>query len=446
MRALIVLLITIGSVPLILMRPHLGVLMWEWISFMNPHRLTWGAAASFPVADVIAAATLVGWAVSREPKRIPFHPIILLLGLYAAWVTLTTVFAVSPDFAWPKWEITIKIFLFTLVTIGLITTKVRLLALIWVTVISLGFYAVKGGFFTIITGGQHHVFGPMQSFIHDNNALALALIMTLPLVRFLHQQAVTKTMKWLLGASMALWVFSIFGSQSRGAFLGMGAMLIYLLINSRRRALAVLVIILSVGTGVAFMPDKWQGRIQSITEYETDRSAQGRLTMWRFAIDVASDNPVMGGGFNSFYDSGLREKYLFADEKGKAAHSIYFEVLGEHGWVGFLLFMTLAFTTFFTGGRIVKLVKGRPDLTWAHDLATMLQVGLVGYAVAGTFLNLATFDLYYAYMAIMVILRIQVADLVHEKSSKAWSPFTGSTTVEASMNRSRSGVRGHEPN
>lgn len=422
MRAIFLFSLIIGSVPVILMKPHIGILMWEWLSFMNPHRLAWGAAVNFPFADVIAGGTIVAWLVSREPKRIPYHPIVVLLGLYAAWTTLTTLFAVLPNSAWPKWDQTIKIFLFTFLTMALINTRVRLMALLWVTVISFGFYAIKGGIFTIITGGQYHVWGPSGSFIFDNNALALALVMTLPLVRFLHMQATHKIIKWALGVSIALWTFSIFGSLSRGAFLGLGVMLVYLLIKSRRRGFAVLTVVLALGTGIAFMPDDWQERIQSISNYEEDSSAQGRLTMWRFAWDVAADNPILGGGYNSFYDPGLRTKYLRPDEKGKAAHSIYFEVLGEHGWFGFLLFMTLALTTFFTGGHIVRMVAGRPDLQWAHDLATMLQVGLVGYAVTGMFLNLATFDLYYAMMAMMVILRTLVAELVGEKRSNAWTP------------------------
>ena len=42
--------IVFGSIPLILSRPFFGIIMWSWIAYMAPHRLTWGVAYDFPVA------------------------------------------------------------------------------------------------------------------------------------------------------------------------------------------------------------------------------------------------------------------------------------------------------------------------------------------------------------------------------------------------------------
>ena len=84
-------------------------------------------------------------------------------------------------------------------------------------------------------------------------------------------------------------------------------------------------------------------------------------------------------------------------------HSIYFEVLGEHGWIGLTIFLSLGLTALLTCSRIVKLSRDRPDLKWASDLAKMMQVCLVGYAAAGTFLNLATFDLFYHILTIIFL-------------------------------------------
>ena len=85
-------------------------------------------------------------------------------------------------------------------------------------------------------------------------------------------------------------------------------------------------------------------------------------------------------------------------------HSIYFEVLGEHGWIGLTIFLSLVLTALLTCSRIVKLWRDRPDLKWASDLAKMMQVCPVGYAAAGTFLNLATFDLFYHILTIIFLL------------------------------------------
>ena len=92
----------------------------------------------------------------------------------------------------------------------------------------------------------------------------------------------------------------------------------------------------------------------------------------------------------------------------RAPHSIYFEVLGEHGWTGLVIFLMLGTIAFFTCSRTIKLSRASLEYKWSGDLAKMLQVSLVGYAAAGTFLNVATFDLYYHVLSIIVMNRILV--------------------------------------
>ena len=55
------------------------------------------------------------------------------------------------------------------------------------------------------------------------------------------------------------------------------------------------------------------------------------------------------------------------------------------------------------------MTKEQPELRWAYDLAAMIQVSLVGYMVAGAFLSLAYFDLFYLLVAIVVATQDVVA-------------------------------------
>ncbi len=153
----------------------------------------------------------------------------------------------------------------------------------------------------------------------------------------------------------------------------------------------------------AFMPEQWHGRMGTIQHYEQDQSAMQRIDAWRFAFNLAKERPVIGGGFETFNPS-LFLLYapgaVFQD-----AHSIYFEILGEHGFVGLGLFLMLGFLALRTGGWFIKNTRDRPELEWHRDLAAMTQVSLMGYAVAGAFLGLAYFDLFYHLLAIMVLNR-----------------------------------------
>jgi probable O-glycosylation ligase (exosortase A-associated) len=155
----------------------------------------------------------------------------------------------------------------------------------------------------------------------------------------------------------------------------------------------------------------------------------GRLNAWNTAISVAK-NRITGGGFEAF-KPGLY--YLYGDASKELsstdAHSIYFEVIGEHGFIGFTLFMMLAWFTWNTGSRIRRQVGRSVETRWCADLASMIQVSLMGYAAAGAFLGLAYFDLYYDLIAIMVICSLLLKDQILHTQAVADSTVPGVTEV-----------------
>jgi putative inorganic carbon (HCO3(-)) transporter len=88
------------------------------------------------------------------------------------------------------------------------------------------------------------------------------------------------------------------------------------------------------------------------------------------------------------------------------AHSIYFQVLGEQGFVGLFLFLLLGLLAWRTGSKVINAAKDVPENKWAADLAAMGQVSLIGYATAGAFLGLAYFDLPYHLVVIIVLTKV----------------------------------------
>ena len=165
MRDIALTLIFFGILPFVFSRPYVGIYLWTWFGFMNPHRLTWGFAFDFPFAEIIALVTLASLFASKEPKRIPWTRETVLLIVFTLWILFTTFLALYPDHAWAQWNKVWKIMLMIYVTMMLINTRQKLDWLIWVIVLSLGFYGVKGGIFTILHGGVYRVQGPWVSFI-----------------------------------------------------------------------------------------------------------------------------------------------------------------------------------------------------------------------------------------------------------------------------------------
>lgn len=404
MRDIALTLVFFGIVALVLKRPYIGVYLWTWLGLMNPHRLTWGFAYNLPFAQITAIVTLVSLFLSKERVRLPWTRESIVLLIFILWMLFTTFFAFYPDAAWHQWDKVWKIMLMTYLTLMLIDTREKLDWLVWVVVLSLGFYGVKGGIFTILTGGAFRVQGPTGTFIGGNNELALAMIMTVPLMRYLQLQATNVWMHKGLIAAMLLTGIAIIGTQSRGALVGIVAMGAFLWLKSRNKLTTFLAVVVVAGAVVAIMPQAWYERMSTIKTYQEDGSATSRINAWMMAFNLAQDR-ITGGGFETFRGKVFE---IYAPEPTVApdAHSIYFEIMGEHGFIGFGIFMLLALLTWNTGSRVIKRARARPETKWAADLAAMVQVSMVGYASGGAFLGLAYFDLYYNLIAIMVICRL----------------------------------------
>ncbi len=433
MRDLVVALIVFGGLPFILTRPYVGAYLWCWLSYMNPHRLAYGWAYQFPFAAIVAGATLVASLFSKDRQRIPWSALTLVWMALISWMTVTTVFAMVPADAWPQWETVIKIQLMSFVTLIVINNRERLQWLIWAVTLSIGFYGIKGGIFTILTMGQYRVWGPAESFITGNNELALALVIILPLCQYLRLTTKRKWIQLSILAAMAITVLSIIASYSRGAILAIAAMAVMLVLRGRGKILMIAVVTGMIPVVINFMPDEYFERIGTIKTYEQDASAMGRINAWSFARNVVEERPILGGGFGVF-DPELFKKYAPNPLVFQDAHSIYFQILGEHGFVGLALFLGLFVGTYHTAGWLRSQGNRRTDLHWAYDLGSMIQASLVGYAVGGAFLGLAYFDLPYHLVAIAVLARHFVKHASAESAEPEPAVGEGDTVPEVRGN------------
>ncbi|WP_394778168.1 putative O-glycosylation ligase, exosortase A system-associated, partial [Undibacterium sp.] len=402
MRDYILFAVVFGLLPFVFKRPALGVLLYTWIGLMNPHRLTYGAAYDFPFAALIVVVTLASLLASKQEKKLPITSVTVVLFIFIVWMSITTLSALEPERALNEWNRVMKTMFLMAVVLVTIRTKEEIQAFAWTIALSLGFYGFKGGLFTILQGGGSNVYGPEGSYINDNNALALALVTALPIIWYVQLTATHKLVRYALIALTIFTVAAALGSYSRGALVGGGCMFTFLWLKSRQKVRTGLIILLLVPLVYTVMPDRWFERMGTIDNYQQDDSALGRINAWGYAFNVAKAN-LMGGGLDCFTP---RMFLVYAPDPNNfhAAHSIYFQVLGEHGFVGLFLFLLFMFVSWRTGTRILKYCKGREDLKWASDLAAMAQVSIIGYAVGGAFLTLAYYDLYYDIVALLLLL------------------------------------------
>lgn len=415
-----------AMLPAILIAPHTSMFVWSWFSYMNPHRNTWSFANTLPLLDIVAAFTFVAWFISRDRKLPDPHPVMFAMLAFLLWTSITTIFAEIPDAAQFKLTRFAKIILFTLFTMVFITSKNRIRYFIYTILLGLALYSVKGGIFTLLSGGKHIVFGPPKSFLADNNQLALAFITVCPLFYWAYKHGETQLIRLVAAGAGALTLVSVIGSQSRGALVALAGMFAWICVIGRRPFLGITLSLAVVGSAFVLMPDTWTNRMKTIGTYEEDGSANSRLQMWAYATNIANAKPVFGGGFDYYFDKKLATQYMPGDGKIYAAHSIYFDVLGEHAYIGLFLYLLLFCSAFLSTVETRKIAKGNPDYAWAVDLAQMLQFSLIGFGLGGAFLSLSTFDLYYHVLSLAMLVHCLVLrELNPKRAGFSLSDLTG---------------------
>ncbi|CAG1022156.1 hypothetical protein MTYM_01524 [Methylococcales bacterium] len=408
MRDIAIFLIVIASCVASLRKPYYGFLCWVWLSLMNPHRLAYGWVQNMPLAQWTVIFTLVGTFLYKEKAKLFQHPIVALQILFVCWMATSTVFAMFPEPAYFQFTKVVKIQFGVLLSYVLIDSKEKINGLIVMMFMSVGFYGVKGGIHTLMHGGANKIWGPPGTFVEDNNALALAILMAMPLGAYLITIASNKLVKNSLLGALGTMGVSVLGSSSRGAFLGLISVIIFWMRKANgKQKIMVFILAIFIGTVAAvFMPQQWWDRMNTVKTYEKDGSSMGRINAWWCAYNAAKDN-ITGVGFD-YYSPTAFAQYAPNPTDVHAAHSIYFQVLGEHGFLGFILFMIIAAWGWVVCGGIIHKTKNVEILKWANDLARMIQLSLIAYFSAGAFLSLAYYDLYWQLIGIAVILKTVV--------------------------------------
>jgi probable O-glycosylation ligase (exosortase A-associated) len=391
--------------------PVIGAYLWAWFGLMNPQKMTYGFAYRLPFSQVIAIVTLIALALTTKRYKIPLSGVFVLQILLIVWMTITSPFAMAPAAeVLDRWIFVMKIHLMLFVTWALIADARQLRILVWVVALSVGFFGIKGGIWTVLTGGGGRVWGPPGGMLESNNALAVGLVMLVPIFYFLHQTEPNRWIKRALVLCMVTLAFSTLGSQSRGALLALLAMAFFLGLKGRYPARTSLGLLVLVALAIAFMPESWTNRMETIRSYQEDGSAMSRLWTWTTLWNAAVDRPLVGAGFVSDnptvfgrYAPTDGEWGMFAG-RVYVAHSIYFQMLGEHGFVGLGLFLAFGITAWVSAGRVAR--RAMPDAeyaAWMPLLMRMVQVSLIGYAVGGAFLSIAYLDLPFYIVGFVVL-------------------------------------------
>lgn len=403
-------------------RPFVAIGMWVWTALFFPNGWLYGMASGIRYNLLFTGVAVLAYLAMKNKPKVDFGPLGGLILLFFAWTTISSAVTIgNPDVAWEYWNRFAKIVLLFLFVVLVVEKKLHVDFILWCVVLSVGFYANLEGLKFIVTGGGHQISGMATHVLHDRNELAVAFVMTLPICYYLMQEygKHSRLMRFGLLVTMALLVISVIGTQSRGGFISLVIVGGYFFIKSDRKILVGSAIALITLVVMQLASNDWVERINTIESADEDGSFLGRLVAWKLSFILATEHPIFGGGFRAiqhlptwldlsqrffsfpwFYTGDLLPNPIHA----RAAHSVYFQVLGDHGFGGLGIYLAILAVAFFKTGSIARRARLTDARGWLPLLATMLQLSIFSFAVGGSALSFAYFDLIFAIFGLVVIL------------------------------------------
>ncbi len=407
MRAWLLLAFVAVNLPLVVFVPFWGVLLWYWYGFMLPQVFAWGVGAKLGV--YIAATTVVSTALVGSDFSLPRGvQVRLLLALWFSYV-VSSYFAVDRTLAVARLLDLSKIFMMAGLLMGLARTQERLRALMWVVAGSIGFLGVHGAARFLMSGGDR-VKGIGGNF-SDNNDLALGINMALPLLWYIREEVSSRVLRGALLVVFGAGVVAVVGTYSRGGFLTLVTVLLFLWAKSSRR-LAFVAVAGVVALAASFViPDRFGERMGTIGNYREDQSALSRILCMNTAYNIFLRHPATGVGLDNmlvvFYDYLPPDADLGLAREPGVAHNTYLQIAAEAGLPAVVIYLTLIARSLRVLNRIEKPGGGASEALVRY--ARMVQGGIVVAVVGTMFLSRIQLELIYVLFAsVAVIERLSV--------------------------------------
>jgi probable O-glycosylation ligase (exosortase A-associated) len=431
MRDILILFFYSGYMVLGLRAPFVFGLGYVWTDIFLPQYVAYSIMRSFPLALVMGAATLGSYVLfdRRDPPRLTLlHALMVVM---IVWVTFTTTWAEVTDLAWFKWDWAVKTMVFTAFMPFLFRSRVQLEALILTFLFSMSGHLLATGLKTAIAGGGY---GRRLGLVPDlvgvgeTSFLSMLAAVSIPLIMFLkkHSLIIPKFRHTALGYNViaVIAVLASLGTFARTGLVALGVLGALLWAQSKQKLLSGLGLMVAGTLVFLLMSQAWLDRMSTITNPGGESSAGQRVEMWKWTLNYVAAHPL-GGGFNMYPISSFVLRLPDGTEMavaGRAFHSMYFEVLGEHGYPGLVIFIAILLTMFVTMFRLRRKTRGIPELEWMHDRMKALLMGTFIYLCGGAFIGIAFQPPLYYFMAIIIAATQYYARAMERPPARAWEP------------------------
>jgi putative inorganic carbon (HCO3(-)) transporter len=376
-----------------------------WVDIVQPQHLAYSIIANQPISFIAAVMTLTLFILKDRKAPPKFGAVMWLITLFTVWVTCTTFFSGFPTQAWAKWDWASKVLMFAILIPFIFRSRVQIEAFLLVFVFASSTILFPAGVKTLLGGGGYQtlaVMGSGNTGLAESSTMAVVCVMLIPLVLFLMRHTLlfpknTLTRALFLGI-IAMALAAVVGSGARTGVIAVAVMCLIATLQSKKKVwwLAAIALAGIVMLNLDLSSTRWGERMSTIETYNADSSALGRLKVWEWTLKFVADHPL-GGGFNAYLHNrivavGSDGTVFYAPEGqigGKAFHSIYFETLGEQGFVGFAIYFAIIGLTLLKLYKLKKAWENDPGLGWLGALANAMMTSIAVFLAGGAFVGIA---------------------------------------------------------
>lgn len=424
-------------------RPFLFTLIYAYIDIIAPQRLSYFLLNSIPLSLILFALAFLGFLVSDDKRDVRVSPRWALLLVLLAYCGYSTTVAMEPVAAQEKWGWVWKALVFAAFLPLLLKTRLRIEALALTLVLCASALIVTGGIKTALGGGGY---GSLVLLINDNSGLyegsiiSCVAIAIIPLIAWLAQHGTIFKTDWKVKAYAAALIFAALlipvGTQARTGLVCIAVLALLFIRQTKRRVLYLTGAALVGLAAIPFLPSAFSDRMETIKDYKADESAATRVAVWKWTWEFVQEHPF-GGGFDAYrinkirydlpvvdengFDTGAIDRREIVDQ-GRAYHSSYFEMLGEQGFPGLIIWLLIHVGGVWRMEVIARMYKrrNRPDEAWVAPLATALQNAQIIYLVGSLFVGIAFQPFVYMLVAMQLGLDTYLA---RRRNEAAWTPI-----------------------
>jgi len=394
-----------------LRRPFLWVLAYAYIDILTPQMIGYGIIQSVPVSLIAFIAAFGGWLMldAKQGARFSLRQgLMLLLLVYCAWTTSNADF---PEAAAEKWGWVWKALVFAIFLPLTLTTRLRIEGLALVMTLTVACIVISAGLKTVGGGGGYeglHLFVNNNSGIYESSTLATVAVAMIPVILWFTKHGTVFTPDWRVKLFAFALIFACLlipvGTEARTGLLCIAALGVLILRDVKRRALFIAGGAMLGVLALPFIPQSYYERMATITQPGGDESASTRVAVWEWTIDYATEHPF-GGGFDAYRGNSFTYnmpvvtgegntrsvEYREVVDKARAYHSSIFEMLGEQGWPGLFLWLSLHGLGLLHMEKIRRRWKSRsgPGEDWQAPLASALQFAQIIYLIGSLFQGIA---------------------------------------------------------